>query len=104
MSKEIGVESDGDLFRMQQEAIKRARETAKLTHFDDKPLLNQETTAKPIKKKSFLFGDNNPFSSILKGFKTDDLLLLVVLFLLISEESDDDIILIILFLLFTGMK
>ncbi len=106
MSREYGVESDGDLFKMQQEAIKRARETALLSQFKNSSEVltrKEEPTQKP-QKKSLLFGENNPFSSILKNFKTDDLLLLVILFLLINEEAEDDIILIILFLLFTGMK
>lgn len=106
MAREIGIESDGDLFRMQQEAIQRARETATLSQFNDTKIHQTDVKEKIEKqqKKSLLFGGENPFSNILKNFKTDDLLLLVLLFLLINEEAEDDIILIILFLLFTGMK
>lgn len=107
LAREIGVESDGDLFKMQQEAIKRAKETSMLSHFNDSSSHQTEIKEKceiPLHKKSLLFGGESPFSNILKNLKTDDLLLLALLFLLINEEAEDDIILIILFLLFTGMK
>ncbi len=106
MAREIGVESDGDLFKMQQEAIKRAKETSMLSQFNDSQN-NHSDNIKKLEKhhnKSLLFGGDNPLSNILKNFKTDDLLLIVLLFLLINEEAEDDIILIILFLLFSGMK
>ena len=96
------IDSDGQLFKMQQEAIKQARETA-----------SRATLPVPVKKASFTIKkkpssniikkeNKNFLSRFFKTLKTDDLILIGILILLIYEDADDDIILVIIFLLLSG--
>lgn len=109
MYRGIGVESDGELYKMQQDAIRRAKETASQSSFKSTP--HEETNAIQAKTeiieaptKRGLFSGGGGLSKLFGGFKSDDLLLLAVLFLLVNENADEDIILIVAFLLFSGMK
>ena len=125
-SKNHGIESDGELYKMQQEAIRRARETANSAqkspsrshnderrHDNSKHLAPKEPECEHKLEPSHnekrglfnIFGSgssNNIFSNIFKNFKLEDILLILVLIMLVNDESDDDIIIIIAFLLFFG--
>lgn len=130
-TKSYGVESDGELFKMQQEAIRRAREMSKAATLPLPPHaqeaaperepapalppapapesqpLSEEKALDSLKKHSLfggLFGGHGKgvLGGILSNLKMDDILLLVLLFLLLTEHADTDIILIVGFLLIAG--
>lgn len=128
--KSYGVESDGELFKMQQEAIRMAREMSRAATLPMQGHSANEDTYKPEPEtdietfgKSLSLSEEKPLESaakrqsllgglfgggkgLLGGFftniRTDDILLLVLLFLLITENADIEIILIIGFLLIVG--
>lgn len=112
-----GVESDGELYRMQQEAIQRARETAKSATLPPEPMRRdryymnepeQISCRIPEKhqKHNDLFnfkGISNIFSGLFKNLTMEDILLLGVLILLLMDDADDEIILLVLFLFISGI-
>ena len=85
----MDIISDGDLFRMQQEAIERARETARLAQSNP-----QET--KPENKGGFSL--KRIIDSM--NFKSNDSLILIgVLLLLLSDGCEDELLILALIFL-----
>ena len=107
----------GDLYKMQQEAILRARETrAKSTLppiADPAPPATEPERPPATEKKQGILGmfsglfsggssGNGLGGGFLSGIKSDDIMLLLILYLLIKEGADDDIVLIFVFLVLSG--
>lgn len=106
MYKELSVEPNGSLLRMQKEAIERAKETAAKAQIppQEKPKYIHKTSPISSIKKRFLGGNSLNIGKIFSNIGKDDLLLIVLLFLLIDDDADEEIIIIVLFLLFVGFN
>ncbi len=95
-----GVESDGELFKMRQEAVQKAREMSR-----NATLPNPECSpCKDIKKfEEKSSGISGKLSSLFKRFDKEDLLLLAILILLMTDDADDEIIIMVLFAFICGI-
>lgn len=111
-----GVESDGDLYRMQQDAIRQARESARnATLPPEIPRRNihreeQRQPQCPAPKSHRKHKDgcetkglSSIFSGMFSNFSMEDILLLGLLILLLMDDADDEIIMIVMFLFVCGL-
>ena len=108
MYREIGIESDGQLYKMQQDAIRRAREAAASAQLKppEKEHHNHGTEQGIVireREKHNIFPIGG-FTKLLKNFKGEDLLLLGLLFLLLNEGAEEELILIVVFLFISGFN
>ena len=110
MYSELGIESDGELYKMQQDAIRRARETAagaKLPRPESEaPIPTQAALPPDVVKREEgknLFGGFE-LGKLFKGVNGEELLIVGVILILLLEEAPEELILILLFVLFSGGK
>lgn len=87
--QKIGVESDGELFLMQKEAMEKANLANKSYELGK---------SREIYKKSRM-----EIPDIFKKLKSDDVILLCIIFFLINENYDKDYILITALLYISGI-
>lgn len=112
MYGKYGVDSDGELYKMQQDAIRRARETAKSATLPPEPCCEKEYPfheiedkhcRTPEKTKKEFKGLGNIFSGLFQNFSIEDLILLGLLVLLLIDDADDEIVILVLFIFICGI-
>ncbi|MBE6904254.1 MAG: hypothetical protein E7480_06565 [Ruminococcaceae bacterium] len=94
-----GVESDGELFKMRQEAVKKAREMSRNATLP----IPENPPCESVEKSSGKIGISGKFSSLFKNFDKEDFLLLAILILLMTDNADDEIIIMVLFAFICGL-
>jgi len=114
-----GMESDGDLYKMEQEAVRRAYEAreksraqrppsaapqasapffAESSPRQAEPSLRPADAERPPERKR----NGGILGGLLNNLRFDDILLILLMILLIQEDTDFDLILILGFLLVSG--
>ena len=102
MSREYYIESDGDLFKMQQDAIQYAKNTAAQSKF-----IKPEPLEKSPKKRLLYDKNGTGINGFLQGFlkniKFDDLILVAIIIIMINENADEELILLLILLFVLGL-